>query len=112
MFSTGLKRPITDDDTHNVLRTMHSDSNTEQLMQLWELEKKRRKPNLLRAVMNLNGYKMTLAGFAFAVMDAVARYVQPMSIISLRLSRVFRILFYCSGVLLLCFHSSFSLIFG
>lgn len=76
LFSIGLKRPITDDDTHNVLHTMHSDSNTEQLLQLWELEKKRRKPNLLCAIMHLYGYKMTLAGLAFAVMDAVARYVK------------------------------------
>lgn len=71
----GLNRPIVEDELYTVLDSMKSAENTERLSILWEHEKKRRKPSLLRAMLNLYGYKVVTIGFIFTICDTLSRYV-------------------------------------
>lgn len=71
----GLKRPIVEDELYTVLNSMKSAENTEKLAKLWEHEKKRRKPSLLRAMLNLYGYRVATVGFIYSICDTLSQYV-------------------------------------
>lgn len=73
LFTIGLKRSIEENDLYNVHHKMRSDENTEKFAKLWEQEKKRRKPNILRAMLHFNGYRVIAVGLIYAVFDTLAR---------------------------------------
>lgn len=74
MFVIGLHRDIDDGDICAVKSDMQSDSNTEAFAELWELECKKKTPNLFRIMLKMYLYQLLPAGMLLAVAETIARY--------------------------------------
>lgn len=73
MFKIGLNRAIQEDDIYEVTNHMRCDQNTEAYAKLWKLELEKDKPNMVRVMLNVHGYRALLTGFFYTIIESLAR---------------------------------------
>lgn len=69
----GLRREINEDDIYGVTNEMQSDKNAEAFEKQWQLELKKKCPSLLRAIINLYGFKVITISTICAIVHAIVR---------------------------------------
>lgn len=73
LFKIGWNRAIEEDDIYAVTDGMASERNTDAYVKLWDLEKKKPNPNILRVIFPVHGYKMLAIGILLAIFETFIR---------------------------------------
>lgn len=74
IFKIGNKRPIEEHELYELKDGLHSSKITDRFHILWEEEKKKKSPSLLRAMYNVYGLQLIYWGLSFCLFETVLRY--------------------------------------
>lgn len=70
---TGWKRPLEVDDIYAVTNSMRSDKNTDDFAKLWDIESKKKNPNILRVILKLHGTTVFTLGILYSIGETLAK---------------------------------------
>lgn len=76
MFKRGLQGPLTDEELYQHRKTLDSDRVTSKFTELWEDEKKRSNPSVVRMIFRAYGSMFVPLGILFSVLQSCCKYVQ------------------------------------
>lgn len=75
LFKRGLQGPLTDEELYQHRKTLDSERVTSKFSELWEDEKKRSNPSVLRMIWRSYGTVFMPLGLAFSLTETVCKYV-------------------------------------
>lgn len=73
MLITGWKRPLEEEDIYAVTNSLRSDKNTEDFARLWDIECKKKNPNILRVILKLHGTTVFTLGILYSIGETLAK---------------------------------------
>lgn len=78
LFKRGLQGPLTDEELYQHRKTLDSERVTSKFSDLWEDEKKRSNPSVVRMIFRAYGSVFMPLGIAFSMVESCCKYAQQL----------------------------------
>lgn len=75
LFRRGLKGPLDDEDIYQHRKVLDSERVTDKFGKLWEQERKRKNPSIIRVIVRAYGAVFIPLGVCYSVMESITKYV-------------------------------------
>ncbi|XP_068155675.1 ATP-binding cassette sub-family C member 4 [Drosophila tropicalis] len=78
LFKRGLKGPLTDEELYQHRKSLDSERVTNKFNELWEDEKKRSNPSVVRMILRAYGCVFVPLGLAFSISETICKSLMPL----------------------------------
>ncbi|XP_055848004.1 probable multidrug resistance-associated protein lethal(2)03659 [Episyrphus balteatus] len=78
LFRRGLQGPLTDEELYEHKKDLGSERVTEIFGRLWEDEKLKKKPSIVKLIFRVYGSKFVPLGFFYSVLESATKALQPL----------------------------------